>query len=566
MDLNLQQTYAFQQFKIGANLLVSGPAGTGKSLLISKIKEYTDSVGRNLSITATTGNAAILLGPSAKTIHSWGGFGIGADPAQKIIYKIKYKPRVAQAIKEAHTLVIDEVSMLTSGLMELADEVFRGVREDGRPFGGIQILIFGDFLQLPPVNKVPGVFDFCFKSNLFKKVFSVEKNNMIELTQIYRQQDMAFSRVLNEIRVGELSKEGDALLRTRLNVVEEFKDGIRPTRIFARREAVDELNQQELDKLETKSEMFKMKEVCSTSRQEVCRSYGIRDIDITYEYTAMRKSLLCDNEIELKVGAQVMNIRNTILPDDTLLANGAQGVVITFNNDIEGNLVPVVRFENGLTMQVGPMLFESPNYKNIGLVQIPLRLSWAITIHKAQGATLERAEMDIGSTVFAPGQTYSAISRVRSLGGLYLTAYDPSKIIALQEVKEFYATWHPVVESMLLDEKEVDRLAKLNNVSRVIVERPCPDLFSVDVPSKSTASSSYTFMPTGGLSSNSSSSNERIIPRRKIVDLWSDDVENEPEAKKQRAIEAEVKEVKMVSLAKAGATFSRYKNDNGCLL
>lgn len=549
-ELSLAQRYAFQLFKIGKNVLVSGPAGTGKSFLISICKAEAEATGRPFQITATTGAAAVLLGSDAKTIHSWSGLKLGLEPAEKIIGDIvKFKTRVRNVLRGAGILVIDEISMMSMSFFDLLDEVLRGVRMDSRPFGGIQVILCGDFFQLPPVSRTEATM-FCFESKVFKEMFNATRNNCVLLTDIFRQKDKLFSEILNEIREGKLSEKGDAALRTRLNAVDSDPDAIvRPTRIFPRLEAVDECNAMELGKLTTPVELFKMKEHFESSMREVCRAAGVKEADVNYEFSNLRRNLLCDDEIKLKVGAQVMNIRNTILPDDTLLNNGAQGVVIAFNADAEDRVVPVVRFQCGVTMQVPPKFFESSVIKNMGLVQIPLRLAWAVTIHKAQGATLDKAEMDLGSSLFAAGQTYSAVSRLRTLDGLFLTAYDPTKIVAHEHVKAFYKTISPITEEMLLSDSEVERLAAAHIASvcpsrGLLMENgPAVDLFSTDAAPRS-------FMVRDRLDRAAAT-----VQKRKCADLFSDDVDAADEEKKE-----EDPNTKIVSFAGAQKSpFEKYK-------
>ena len=458
------QRYAFQQFQMGKNLLITGPAGTGKSFFIARCKEYADENKIPFHITATTGAAAVLLHSSAKTINSWAGINIGKDPVNKIYNKLKYKQqRAFNMMREPSlTLVIDEISMFSEHMFDLTSEVLSSVRDDPRPFGGVQVILCGDFYQLCPVSEQsnPALGNFCFHSKIFKEMFTPEQKNLIEFDVIFRQLDPVFTRVLNEIRIGEVSSESDAILRTRLKVKPDPDADITPTRIYSRREAVDNYNDVELEKIPSKPEMFKMKEVFETSEEEVCKQYGIKQPDLDREFSFLRKSLLCDDEITLKVGAQVMNIRNTSLGDDTILANGAQGVVISIIANEKGEVVPVVKFHNGMTMQVSPKFFESSNYKHMGVCQIPIRLSWAITIHKSQGCSLDFAEIDLGSSVFAFGQTYSAVSRVRTLEGLFITAYDPSKILAHPEVKNFYKQFVSITEADILPEQELQASIK----------------------------------------------------------------------------------------------------------
>jgi ATP-dependent DNA helicase PIF1 len=304
------------------------------------------------------------------------------------------------------------------------------------PFGGIQVILFGDFYQLPPVgNKAePETSRFCFESPVWSYAFPRE--NIIVLTTIFRQKDETYSTILNQIRQGRLKKSNNDFLLSLVG--KEPTDAIDfvPTKLYPTRQMVDSLNKKEMELLTTPEHEFQLVEnilVTQPENQAFHRFFSAEDIKREILY--IRQNLLCGDTVRLKVGAQVMCVVNIDRTDGEMICNGSQGKVVRFASQTG---CPVVRFTDGTEMEMGYHTWKSEQIPGIGVTQIPLILAWAITIHKSQGATLKYADIDVGSGIFECGQTYVAMSRVTGLEGLKLSSFDASKIYVNRKVRDFY--------------------------------------------------------------------------------------------------------------------------------
>jgi ATP-dependent DNA helicase PIF1 len=405
--LSPSQQHAYDLFTQGKNIFISGQAGTGKSFIIDMMNKYAHSHNKRIQVTALTGCAALLLNMKATTIHSWGGIGIGGEVSTLISNIRKYKKLDNWLID---ILIVDEVSMMSKSLFELLDTIGKKLRKNSKPFGGIQLVFCGDFYQLPPIDD-----SFCFESLLWKETF----HKTIIFTKNYRQQDDGFQKVLNEVREGNISPEGCKLLLECTKKI--IGEGIKPTIIYPTKRLADQVNQFENLTLEGISQSYK--------------SYKSNNVGhISLELDKQIQNQKGDESITLKIGSQVMCIVN--LDQEIGVVNGSQGLVINFHND-NGTNLPIVQFKS-CKMIIKPHLWKNDKYENEGIYQVPLILSWAITIHKAQGISLDEAMINIGSSVFEYGQTYVALSRVRTQEGLYIKSLDISRIKANPKVIEFY--------------------------------------------------------------------------------------------------------------------------------
>jgi ATP-dependent DNA helicase PIF1 len=402
MILSESQQIGMDLFKSGKNIFISGPAGTGKSHLISEI--YKECRG-DIQVCATTGCASSLLqSVGAKTIHSWSGIGTGVGSSRDVISRINTNKKIVKQWKKINILVIDEISMLSAKTFGLLDDVARSLRNNTLPFGGIQLILTGDFYQLPPVGnqRDPLSSAFCFESDRWGSTI----DNVVELTTCFRHVDPLYATIMKEVRIGVISKKNNEILKSR--VTKYDKDDIHCI-IYPNRYKVDRINSKRLNELDPDTQHV-YTPICSDSRYDVHRH----------------------EPIELRVGAEVMCTANIETFGVNYLVNGTQGKVVSFRDEL-----PVVSFRNGITRVIGHHEFPT-EIDDVQVIHIPLMLAWAITIHKSQGITLESAEIDAGSGIFECGQTYVALSRLKTLDGLYLSGYDVSKIKVNKKVKRFY--------------------------------------------------------------------------------------------------------------------------------
>jgi ATP-dependent DNA helicase PIF1 len=435
MALNKGQKAALQQILLGNSVFLTGPGGTGKSFLIQHIVREFELRGKKAAVTALTGCAALLLGKHAKTIHSWAGIGLGKEKAQVLAADIRKQPwkrKVLYRWLTTSLLIIDEVSMMTPQLLELLSEVGQLVRRSPKPFGGLQLLLVGDFFQLPPVvkrdeldtNQEPTLL---FESSIWKDI-GLQYH---QLTEIVRQQDPVFQTLLNEARFGALSTQSHSLLKGRQDA--EWQSlKIKPTLLFSRRAEVEMINERNMKVLKDKDARFEASTVFDATvtkgltekSPEVQRAIAKLDRDAPYKTTLV-----------LKKGAQVMLIYN--LSQEDGLVNGSRGIVEGFTDTVPP--LPMVLFKgHGAPIPIPCVSWESEELEGVKRLQVPLILAWAVTIHKCQGATLDSALIDVGSTTFELGQAYVALSRVKSLDSLYIYEYEPTSFKANPKVVTFY--------------------------------------------------------------------------------------------------------------------------------
>ena len=425
-QLTPDQRKAFDAVVEGKSIFLTGPGGTGKSYLLRMIYELLPEIsGKHVAVCAMTGCAALLLGRFAKTLHAWAGIGLGREPASALVAQIRRSGKCLRRWLGTDVLIIDEVSMLTPDLLEKLNEIAKAIRRDSRPMGGLQVIFVGDFFQLPPVMKEKEDTIFAFESPAWKEIVQ----ETIQLETILRQTDPIFHGILNEARYGTLSQESKAILDSRADRSwQQLK--IRPTLLFTRRAEVDIVNERNLKALTTEKRIFKAETVFApieSTKHLTSDSPMVKKV-----IEKMDKDGPYMGELILAIGAQVMLLVN--MDYDAGLVNGSRGVVVGY--DPSG--APIVQFLHGTPIPIPASSWESEEIDGLFRKQIPLRLAYAITIHKSQGATLDCALIDIGTSTFEYGQAYVALSRVKSLESLYVWDVEPTAFRAHPKVLKFY--------------------------------------------------------------------------------------------------------------------------------
>lgn len=394
----MNQDQALAILKSGRNTFLTGSAGTGKTYVLNQYINYLKARRIPVSITASTGIAATHL--EGTTIHAWSGIGIKDSLSPRQLRDLKTKKYLKKHMEKTKVLIIDEISMLHARQLDLVNQVIRSFRENEEPFGGLQLVLCGDFFQLPPIGG---------SSESSRDKFSFMSASWLEaklticyLTEQFRQSDNDFSDILNEIRSGSVSTGSiDRLNERQENSVggpsaEELLEG--STRLYTHNIDVDRVNQDQLKKLGGSTKTFDSKLKGNLKLGET-----------------ISKSIMAPPVLKLKKGAKVMFVKNNY---EKGYLNGSMGEVARY--DKEG--IPVVRLTNGMNLKAEPEEWRVEDETGkllVSYTQVPLRLAWAITVHKSQGMTLDSAVMDLGKT-FERGQGYVALSRVKSLEGLRL--------------------------------------------------------------------------------------------------------------------------------------------------
>ena len=437
MELSREQQISFDKYIRGENIFITGPGGSGKSAIIKKIFNHANFCGKNIQVCALTGCAAVLLNCKAKTLHSWSGIGLGNGTIEEIIKKIKINKYSKKSWKETNVLVIDEVSMLSLKLFDLLNSIGKTIRNNDKPFGGIQLIFSGDFYQLPPVGNKdePDTSRFCFESEEWNSIFRID--NQIQLTKIFRQTDDLYVNILNQIREGKIKRKTNNTLLEYVGRVMDPNLVTEPTKLFPTKNKVENINNTKMGSLNTEEKEYTMKFVkdLEMTKAEKQTRLNFSEEEIEVELCYLSGNLICDKSIKLKIGCQVMSVINISSDKELDICNGSQGIITGF---CDVTNCPIVKYNNGLKMVMTRHVWTSEKIPGIGISQVPLILAWALTIHKSQGATMDTAEIDVGSGIFECGQTYVALSRVKSLDGLYLTSFDVTRIRINKKVQAFY--------------------------------------------------------------------------------------------------------------------------------
>ncbi len=432
----MTQSEALSILKTGANVFLTGEPGSGKTHTINEFIKWLRTSGIEPSVTAATGIAATHI--SGMTLHSWSGIGVSEFLTKNDVDRIASKEHIARRLGKANVLIIEEISMLSAATFEMVDVICREVRRTDAPFGGLTIILVGDFFQLPPVSRNRDV-KFAYDSRIWNDLHLIT----CYLTEQHRQVDATFFNVLSAIRSGEVGESHQQeLMKRHVDLVESPSNA---PKLFSHNADVDRINAEELKKLSGTIRKFRM---------------SSKGKDLLVE--GLKRGCLSPETLELKEGATVMFTKNS--PQGKFV-NGTLGVVSGW--DASGQ--PIVNTKNGLSIAVEPMEWQLEEQGKVraSVSQIPLRLAYAMTVHKSQGMSMDAAVIDL-SKAFEYGQGYVALSRIRRLSGLYLTGLNERALqvhpeilekdkdfrIASAVVQETFATM-PVIEVVAMQKKFV---------------------------------------------------------------------------------------------------------------
>ncbi len=415
----------------GRNLFITGGAGVGKSYLLHQIKE---ELGDKLHVTSTTGISALNVG--GQTLHSWSYIGIADRSVESVVAGIMENPIRRRILTQCEIVAIDEISMLDDFTLDYINEVLKNVRNNEMPFGGIQVLIFGDFFQLPPVMMKKKGRNYCFRSTAWQELDLCP----IVLTEVKRQTDAAMAEALNHFRTGDIREEDVRLLQSReVPPSEKLPDDV--LQIFGANRDADELNQRKLYALKTKSVFFRAKDEFYRYKRDgrketICISQDGTD-DLRPEerkiWEDFDRDCKAPSVLELRLGCRVMLLINIDVRGG--LVNGTCGTVTKLGEDhievlFDGQAAPwALETEKFDCMRGEQVITEREQY--------PLRLAYGITIHKSQGMTFDRLIVHMNK-IFDFGQAYVALSRTRTLGGLFIRSFSRRLIAADPCVIQFY--------------------------------------------------------------------------------------------------------------------------------
>lgn len=441
ITLNEKQKIALEKIKSGKNIFITGSAGVGKSLVIEHIRKWCRETDKKVMVTATTGVAAASVG--GMTFHSWAGIGLGKSAKKnmtdeekrleisKRAHYIKRNDKAKERYKQTEILIIDEISMLDYAFVEKVNKIAKDIRKSQRPFGGIQLVLTGDFYQLGPIQKERKKTKYLFEDYVWDELI----DESVHLTEVFRQRSLDFVTMLHKIRVGYVDKGMIQKLQSTSENKLENEYGIIPTILFCKNADVNAINIRGVNRLEGKEYNFKSIDT-------------FQDDEIHAIY---KNSFTYLEKVTLKVGAQVMLIKNLKIEEG--LVNGSRGIVTEIIDDdpidSPGGAVRVM-FTDGNEHLIKPdaqeFKEEQEQHKDMEYIepvilasrtQFPLKLAYALTVHKAQGLTIDYLHVDLKGA-FSPGQAYVALSRATSFDTLKVTNFSKKCVIASKQVNEFY--------------------------------------------------------------------------------------------------------------------------------
>ncbi len=383
----MTQDRTLEVLKTGANVFLTGEPGSGKTYVLNQYIAWLEHMGVAVAITASTGIAATHIG--GMTIHSWSGIGARDTLTSFDLDQIGTNEKIVKRVKRARVLVIDEISMLDGRILDSIETIMRTIRQQGEPFGGLQVILVGDFFQLPPIAGRGEMSRFAFESSAWERA----KFLTCYLSEQHRQEDELLLGLLSAIRRNDVDESHYTLLSEQTDI--GFPD-IEPTRLFTHNSDVDALNTDRLSLLDTEKATYKME------------AKGSKPLLL-----GLVKNCLSPEVLTLRIDAMVMCTKNNF---EAGYVNGTLGRVVDFDRE-DG--FPIIQTSDERTIKMLPASWTIAEDGKVlaEITQVPLRLAWAITVHKSQGMSLDAAEIDLRNA-FTYGQGYVALSRVRTLTGM----------------------------------------------------------------------------------------------------------------------------------------------------
>ncbi len=402
----MRQKQALNVMMSGVNVFLTGAPGAGKTYVLNQFIHRAERAGKRVAVTASTGIAASHIGGT--TIHSWSGLGILDQLHTEDLKRLGGSDRLVKRYNNTDILVIDEISMLHGQRLDMINQLAKLLRGNEAPFGGLQVILVGDLFQLPPVSRGGQATDFAHLSAAWTEL----ELQVCYLTEQHRQSSNdALLDLLTAMRRGDVDESHELMLRSRLEGGPP--PGSTITRLFSHNIDVDAINQRHLDNLATAAKQFLMQSKGSKAKIE-----------------QLAKGVLAPELLELKIDAEVMFVANNFAAG---YVNGTRGRVVDFKDSL-----PLIELANGRLVHVEPHSWSLSEDGRVRaeVSQLPLRLAWAITIHKSQGMSLDAAEIDLAKA-FTPGMGYVALSRVRGLDGLYLQGINAMAMAMHPDVHAF---------------------------------------------------------------------------------------------------------------------------------
>ena len=414
--MGMLQTTALDILKTGAHVFLTGEPGAGKTHVVNQYISWLEAAGLNVAVTASTGIAATHIG--GMTIHSWSGVGARDTLSPYELDAVATKEKTAKRIRNAHVLIIDEISMLGAAMLDTVDQVCKAVRKRTDPFGGLQVVLVGDFFQLPPITRPGDQLYYAFQSRAWRSAQPL----VCYLTEQYRQEDEMLLGLLKSIRKNEIDESHYTLLEEQKEI--GFSE-IEPTKLYTHNADVDAVNSAKLSELTGQIVTFRME------------GRGNKQV-----VAGLVKSCLSEEALSLKEDALVMCTKNNF---EAGYVNGTLARVVRFDGD-DG--YPIIRTADDREIKVTPTSWSVTEEGKVlaEINQIPLRLAWAITVHKSQGMSLDAAEIDL-SRAFVYGQGYVALSRVRTLMGLKILGMSANALMVDARIVQKDAEFHRLSES-----------------------------------------------------------------------------------------------------------------------